>query len=154
MALLQRAEDVAAELKTRLQAVTVANGAETDIGVSVLQGRRRLDESQIPCTVIIEGNDAPDRVNVVASYQLAQQYVLMAYLPCDPDNPNIAAHKALRDLKRAVFLTNGRPDPRWGGKVKDVEYLGRDIGPREDGSAFVLALIEVAVTYVENLAAP
>lgn len=154
MALLQRAEDIAAALKARIEALRQANGAETDIGAKVYQGRIRIDKTMLPCTVVIEADDAPDRVNVVASYQVAQRYVLMAYLVCDPDQPNVAAHKALRDLKRAVFLTAGKPDPRWGGTVKDVEYLGREIGPREDGEAMVVALIEIAVTYVENLGSP
>jgi hypothetical protein len=40
------------------------------------------------------------------------------------------------------------------GQVKRVEYLGRDIGPRSDGEAIVLAIIEIGVQYVENVATP
>lgn len=151
--LLQRAEDVAVEVCARLASRTVALGAETDLGVSVYQGRRRIDDSMIPCAVVIEGPDTAGSA-VGARVEVDQPYTLFAYIPCDPANPNVAAHAALRDLKRAIFMTDGKADPRWGGKVREVRYLGRDIGPRADGAAFVVAAIDIGVQYVENLAAP
>lgn len=151
---LHAAEDIGTELSARLQACTVALGAETDLGVKVYRGRRHVDDSMIPCCVVIEGDDVPARVSVGTRYNLDQRYVLFAYVPCDPDNPNDAAHAAIRDMKRALFNTDGQPDVKLGGKVKEIDYLGRDIGPRADGAAFVLAAIEVGVTYVENVAAP
>ena len=154
MSLLLRAEDIAAEIKTRLLTRTVALGAETDIGLAVYMGKRSIDKSQIPCVVIIEGDDMPEAASARTDYHVVQRYALLAYLPCDPDNPNVAAHAAIRDLKRAVFITAGRPDHRLGDQVKRVEYLGRDIGPRADGEALVLAIVEVAVEYVENVATP
>jgi hypothetical protein len=156
MAALQRAEDIAAELLARLATVLTAGGFETDAGTAVFAGRsaKQIDRTNVPCTVLIEADDVPDRQSVGLDYQIEQRYVLMAFVPCDPDNPNEAAHKALRDLKRAVFLTDGKPDPRWGRRVKDVTYIGRDIAPRDDGEAFVLALMEISVTYAENLGNP
>lgn len=154
MSLLQSAGDIAAELKARLLTRTVAQGAETDIGTRVLLGKRSIDKTQIPCVVVIEGDDMPDSANARTKYQVEQRYALLAYLPCDIDNPNTAAHAAIRDMKRAVFTTNGAPDHRLADSVKAVAYLGRDIGPRADGEAFVLAIIEVSVTYVEDVAAP
>lgn len=151
---LHAAEDIGTELSARLQACTVALGAETDLGVKVYRGRRHVDDSMIPCCVVIEGDDVPARVSVGTRYNLDQRYVLFAYVPCDPDNPNDAAHAAIRDMKRALFNTDGQPDVKLGGKVREIEYLGRDIGPRADGAAFVLAAIEVGVSYVENVAQP
>ena len=46
----------------------------------------------IPCSVVIEGDDVPARVSVGTRYNLDQRYVLFAYVPCDPANPNDAAH--------------------------------------------------------------
>lgn len=155
--LLQSAEDVAAEIVARLGTITIAQGAETDCGLVVFQGRRDVSEEMIPCSVVIEAEDTPDASRPGTLIDLAQRYVLFAYVPCDPLNPNLAAHKALRDLKRAIFRTPGEPErawPRWGGKVRKVMYLGRDIGPRSDGAAFVLATIEISVEYVEDLANP
>lgn len=156
MAALRRAEDIADELRTRLAAVTQANGYETDLGTTVYMGRvgRQIDRTMVPCATIVEGDDDPAAVRVGLDYQIAQSYILLAFVPCDPDEPNTAAHKALRDLKKAVFLTDGRPDHRWGGRVKHVVYEGRDMAPRDDGEAFVLAILEITVTYVENLANP
>jgi hypothetical protein len=83
-----------------------------------------------------------------------QEYILFAYVPCDPRNPNDAAHAAIRDMKRAIFRTAGAADTRLGGKVHRVRYLGRDIGPRADGAGVVLAAIEVEGQYAEDLANP
>jgi hypothetical protein len=154
VSLLQSAGEIAADIKARLQTRTIALGAETDIGVRVLLGKRSIDKSQIPCVVIIEGDDMPDAVNSRTKYQVEQRYALLAYLPCDIDNPNTAAHAAIRDMKRAIFTTEGVADHKLNDQVKSVEYLGRDIGPRADGEAFVLAIIEVSVTYVEDVATP
>lgn len=154
MTIYTRAEDIGADLKTRILACTVAQGAETNLGATVHLGRRHIDDTMIPCCVVIEGDDVPDRGNVKTAVKLDQRYVLFAYVPCDPNNPNTAAHAAIRDLKRVLFNTAGAPDNRLGGKVREIVYLGRDIGPRSDGAAFVLAAIEVGVEYVEDLANP
>ena len=151
---LHRAEDVAAEVRTRLARCTVAQGAETDIGATVYQGRRRIDEDMIPCVTVIEGPDTPDRTRVRDTYEIAQQYVIFAYVACDPNNPNVAAHAAIRDIKRSLFTTDGKGDGRFGGAVMGVDYLGRDIGPRADGAAFVVAAVEISVNYSEQLSAP
>jgi hypothetical protein len=154
MSLYQSAEDIGAEIGTRLATRTVALGAETDLGAKVHLGRRHIDDTMIPCCVVVEGDDVPERTNVKTAVHLQQRYVLFAYVPCDPSNPNTAAHAAIRDMKRAIFTTGGAPDNKLGGKVREVEYLGRDIGPRADGAAFVLAAVEIGVEYVENLATP
>lgn len=154
MILLQRAEDIGEEIVARLEAVTVANGAETDLGRKVYRGVRKVDDSMLPCCVVVEGEDTPERQDSITHVSLTQRYVLLAYVPCDPLQPNAAAHAAIRDLKRAIFTTGGKPDSWMGRKVGRVRYRGRDIGPREDGLAFVVALIEIEIDYVENLAAP
>jgi hypothetical protein len=152
--LLQRASDIAAAIETRLAAVLVANGAETDLGRLVLRGRRIPEEDMIPCTVVIEGDDNPDQSTMLTKINNDQRYLLFAFIPCDPDHPNDAANAAIRDLKRAIFRTAGKPDIRWGNTVRRVRYAGRDIGPRADGAKFVCASIEFVVEYVEDLANP
>lgn len=154
MEVLSSAEDVAGEIRRRVLGITQANGYETDIGLQVFQGLRHISDDMIPCAVVIEGDDVPGDANVKGDIELDQRYVLYGYLPCDPLNPNVAAHAAIRDLKRAIFVTNGKADKWWGRLVREVKYLGRDIGPRTDGAAFVLAAIEIQVTYVESLANP
>lgn len=156
MTLLQSADLIGRELSDRLLTRTAALGAETDLGRKVFRGRRVIDDDSIPCTAVIEGTDEVEENDSRHTVQakVTQQYVLLAYVPCDPLHPNDAAHAALRDLKRAVFTTGGVPDRTLGGRVVRVRYRGRDIGPRADGAAFVVASLEVTVEYVENLATP
>lgn len=155
MSLLCTAETVAAEVARRMALNTVAQGAETDIGVSVFRGKRSLEERMFPCSVLIEGADTPkDQQPTSGGVRISQRYVLQSMLTCDPNHPNDMAHAAIRDLKRCIFLTNGKPNSRFGDKVQNVEYVGREIGARVDGAGFVIVAIEISVYYAENLGAP
>lgn len=147
------AETISNEVKARIERCTIANGYETDLGVAVFRGRRVISDDMIPASVILEG---PDRVVGTQGLQceLDQQYLIYAYVPCSPADPNVAAHAALRDIKKAMFTTNGKPDWNWGRTVKAVRYQGKDIGPRSDGSAFVLVVVDIGVEYVELMAQP
>ena len=146
-----KASEISAELFARMQRITVANGSETNIGAHVFRGRRNVDETQVPCAVVIEGNDTPrDRPGRLPSVSITQRFVLAAYVPCDPDNPNDAAHAAVRDIKRAMFTDGGS----WGNRVSRVSYQGRDIGPRADGRPIVFVTVDIDVDYVEDLTNP
>lgn len=149
--MLQSAELIALEISSRLAAIRVANGCETDIGATVYRGKRKVEDDAAPCAVLVEGADTvTDRPGKLPAAKIEQGYVLGGYVPCDADNPNDAAHALIRDLKRAIFKDGGT----FGGKVVSVNYKGRDIGPRTDGVAIVFALIEISVTYVESLVNP
>lgn len=142
---------VAAEIKSRLSAILIANGSETDIGRDVMMGRRKMPDERPPCVSVIEGiDDIQDTPGRMPTALIAQQYIIDAYGPCDPDNPNDAAHAMIRDIKRAMFKGNATFDD----KVKLVRYMGRDIGPRPDGVALVNAQVMIVVQYVENLSDP
>lgn len=146
-----KASDVAQALYDRVRGIATANGSETDIGLRVYRGRRNVDETQVPCAVLIEGNDTPrDRPGRIPSVSITQRFVVAAYLACDPDNPNDAAHAAVRDLKRALFGDGGS----WGSRVLKVSYQGRDIGPRADGRPIVFVTVDIDVDYVEDLTNP
>lgn len=146
------AEAVAGEIEGRVAQIAVANGFETDIGTRIFHGRVAVNDDEPPCTSIIEGDDTiqgtPGRSAV---WKVEQVYALVAYAPCDPAHPNQAAHKIIRDLKRAIFKTNGKPDATFGGKVLEVHYKGRHIAPRADGVAVVMAIVEIAVVFAESL---
>lgn len=150
--LLTRASDIAVALQTRLLLCNGIAPYETEIGARVFRGRRNVGEEVVPCTVLLEGADTAEstvgRSGVTA--KIVQRYTIGAYLPCDPDHPNDAAHAAIRDIKRAVFGDGGR----LGGAVHTVLYKGRDIGARADGVAIVFVTVDIDVTYVENLSAP
>lgn len=151
MTTLNSASDVALAVAARVAGITIANGFNTDIGLKTMRGRRRIDDSQVPCAVIAEGLDVvtkgPGRFS---ANEIAQTYVLIAYHACHPDHPNDKAHEVIKDLKRAIFKDGTTLD----GSVKRVEYIGRDIGPRGDGVSIVCCSIEIVVHFVEDLANP
>ncbi len=155
-----RARDIGLYLTTLLEGISKANGYETDIGAQVFRGKRKIDDTHIPCAVIIEGEDKPGGTQGAASQQITQSYVLGGYAECDADNPNDAAHKIIADIKKAVFTLT---DPTkaetitgtatFGGRVKLVTYVGRDIGPRTDGMPIVFAVVHIDVIFTEQLTA-
>lgn len=154
MSTLQTIEDVADAIESRLAAITLANSCETDIGVKVLRGRIHVDDSMLPCTTLIEPGDTPEHRGAGTRIVTSAEFVAFAYLACDPMHPNVAAHKALRDLKRAVFRTGGVASRDWGRTVQDVKYRGYEIGARSDGAAFVAVGLKFAVDFMEDLANP
>lgn len=149
------AEQIADEFSARLATITVANGFQTEIGTRVLDGAVKVDDEMVPCVSVVEGADmvqnGPSQRVVTA--HILQQYAAVAYLACDPAAPNKAARKAIADMKRAIFRTDGKPDSTWGGRVRAVRYRGRNIGPRADGAPIVMAIVEIEVEFAEQLAA-
>lgn len=149
---LNTAEGVANEIKVRIAGIRTVYGYETEIGRDVMMGRRKLPgDDRPPCTVVLEGADDPkDHPARIPSVLVQQSYWIDGFDVCDPDNPNTKAHAMIRDIKRAIF----QGDATLGGKVREVHYRGRDIGPRADGVSLVQARVIIDVEYVENLTAP
>lgn len=145
---MSRASDIAADIAARLAKIDITRGYSTDIGTRVYRGRRKLDESHIPCAVIVEGDDSVTEQQMLKA-SLAQRYILEGHSECDADNPNDIALGIISDLKRVVFdgvqLIHCK---------RDVKYIGRIVSPREDGLNIVSAAIEIEVVFVEDLAAP
>lgn len=155
MSQFSRAGEIADELVRRLKTITVANGAETDMGLLVMQGRRKSEDDYNPSITLIEGEDQPETIpGKLMSAKVTQRYAIVGYNVCDPDNPNLAAHAMLRDMKRAIFRHNGQADVTLGGNVRAVEYRGRNIGVRAEGTKMVMAVIEIDVSFVEDLSNP
>lgn len=154
MTVFVRAADVASEIVRRVGLITVAQGAETDIGLNVHQGKRKLPaDGEVPCAILIEGDDSVDDTagrTKTALIKVTQAYIIDGFSVCDPDNPNVAAHAMIRDIKRVLFA-DGRT---FGDTVAEVKYLGRDIGPRPDGVALVQARVMIEVSFAEDLANP
>lgn len=146
MPTLNKGSEIAELLTERLQRITVANGYNTDIGLRVFRGRKKIEDEDAPCVTIIEGderNEDSRQEDVV----LEQEYAFHAYMPCQADNPNDAAHLAIKDIKKEMF----RDGETMGRRLKKISYLTRAIGPRPDGVAIVLAVVMISVRYTENL---
>lgn len=152
MTVYTTSEAVAGEIAARMALITKENGFETDIGKTAFEGRIAVNDDDVPCVSVIEGDDSvistPGRV---ALWKLEQNYALVGYSECDPAHPGRTARAIIRDLKRAVFKTNGKADATFGGKVLEVHYKGRNIGPRADGAAIVMAIVEIAVVFIEQV---
>lgn len=142
-----KASDIAAYLTSLLAGIQIADGFNTDIGTTVYRGRRMVDDDMVPCAVIIEGEDVPGDNVGREEIKITQNYVLGGYVRCDPDHPNDAAHKVIKDIKKVVFGDG----PRMGGRVRAVKYKGRDIGPRADGVPIVFAIVNIEIEYAETL---
>ena len=109
--------------------------------------------------MLIEQTDtAQDRPGRLPSVSIEQRYLVVACLECDPDNPNDAAHAAIRDIKRAVFKPEADVSPgaigALGGRVKALHYRGKIIEQRVDGRPLVFVSVELAAEFVEDLTNP
>ena len=154
-----KSSEVSQALFERLCGMTQANWAETNIGRKVYRGRKNLDDLAVPYTVLIEQTDtAQDRPGRLPSVSIEQRYLVVACLECDPDNPNDAAHAAIRDIKRAVFKPEADVSPgaigALGGRVKGLHYRGKIIEQRVDGRPLVFVSVELAAEFVEDLTNP
>lgn len=151
---LTKSSDIALYVTGLIEQIKVVNGYNTDIGNAVYRGKLKVQDEMIPCTVILEGDDAPGENTSRESIKIVQSYSFVGYAACDPDHPNDTAHLMIKDLKKALFKKGSLPNGsvNFDGRVKSVEYTGRDIGPRGDGKAFVAAVVFVDITFAETLA--
>lgn len=143
-----KASDIAEYLTGLIQTIKTADGFNTDIGLTVFRGKRKIDDDLVPCAVLIEGEDRVGDNVGREEIKITQSYVLGGYVKCDPDNPNDAAHLIIKDLKKVLFSQG----PRMGGRVRAISYTGRDIGPRSDGIPIVFAVIHIDIEFAETLA--
>ncbi len=150
MTTLNRGSDIAAYITSLLEQITKANGYHTDIGLTVMRGRRKIDDSHLPCTVLIEGEDKPDGPTGRTEVALDQDYVVGGYDFCDPNNPNDQGHLIIKDIKKALWNRNTQGD-NFGRRVKSCKYMGKDIGPRADGEPMIFAVVHLQVRFSETL---
>lgn len=154
--IFKKSSDIAEYLTEVLGTIKAANGYKTDLGTTVYRGRLKHDEDRVPYAVLIEGEDRPGETGDPKDVMIVQDFVLGAYVHCNVDNPNDAAHDAIKDIKKAVFRSDLARKQMAGarggnGRVKNLEYKGKDIGPRADGKNIVFAVVHISVTFAEDL---
>jgi hypothetical protein len=155
-AIFKKSSDIAEYLTEVLGTIRTANGYLTDLGTLVYRGRLKHDEDRVPYAVLIEGEDKPGDTGAQKDVTITQDFVLGAYVFCDVDNPNDAAHDAIKDIKKAVFSSDLARKQQAGarganGRVQNLTYKGKDIGPRADGRNIVFAVVHISVTFAEDL---
>lgn len=155
---MSTAKEIGTALAANLATILSTNGYKTDMGLRVYKGRRSLDDSLIPCVVLAELPDqVADAVQHGTQILVTQQYVMEAHVPCDPNNPNDAAHDAIEDMKRLVFQglkEVGNLGRFFSDKIKTMKYVGKAILPRQDGTAYVGAALTIECTFRETLTSP
>jgi hypothetical protein len=150
------AEEVGTIISDKLKTIKIEDDFETDMGLKVLRGRRQILASDIPCVVIVEGDDGIKSREIPSNgmdrgVQVNQHYILEGYAFCDEDHPNDTAHKIIRDLKKSIFKSDAALFPM---KLKWWRYMGRLIGERSDGTKAISAYIELEVGFSEDLQNP
>lgn len=150
VAQLRKSSEIAAYLVGVLQSITTSNGYLTDIGVRLMDGSRKIDRHHPPCIVLYEAEDTPSRESEGSTTVLiTQRYLVGGYIECDPENPNVAARQMIKDIKKALWGPTQGAD--LGGRVKQFDYEGKDIGPRIDGEPIVYVTVEATAKFVESL---
>jgi hypothetical protein len=146
-----KAAGIADALAQRLKLIRKTAGYLTDAGLQVWQGRLTIDPDSLPSITIREDEDLVERQRGQADdAAVLLPFVIEATSPCDADNPNLAGHVLIADIKRAIFSG----DLTWGGLAQRTLYTGRTIGPRQDGSDLVTVTVKIQIAIVENLARP
>lgn len=149
------AKSIGTSLSNLLATITVLNGYHTDVGLRVYRGRLAIDESRIPCVILAELDDVKDSaISQGTIVSVSQRYTIEAHVTCDPNNPNDAAHDVIADIKKALFKKMIRTGSAFSPEIKRLNYIGKTIGPRPDGSAFVSGSITVVAEFVEDLKNP
>lgn len=159
--ILKRSSDISRRLSEILSTITVANGYQTDIGTRVFRGKWKHDEDAVPYSVVFEGeDDVPPGHSNIRDVAVRQEFILAGYVECDPDDPNDAADAVIADIKRAVFTSDLVPAPPAAGnrgigvgRVKQVSYMGKKVGPRSDGAerAYVFGVVQISILFAEDL---
>lgn len=150
---MSKASDIATALCDRLAQIVPQNGYPSGVGARVFRGKRDMDPSLFPCSVLIESDDSVSAASASKNTKVTvtADYFIEAFLACDPDHPNDAAHQAITDLKRAMF----GGDPSYGDLIrKGLVYVGRVIEPRDAGVMHVAVSIHVQAEYFEDLINP
>ena len=138
-------------LKARVEAIRVANGFETDAGVTVFLGETPPLGPDDPETAIaiVVGDEDPQ-------YQGANLFIrlpvaIQALARADLEQPWLAVEDLIGDIKRAVELE----DRTLGGLVKRQIERGSVVAlEREPGSTTVGAAVTFVCPYVEGWGTP
>jgi hypothetical protein len=138
-----------AELRTRLQQITVANGFNTDAGDLVFLGERPAlgPDDPAAAVAIVVGPDEPTfqgpKIILVLPVQVE------AHVREDVADPWLQVEAVIEDIKTAVEL-----DHDLGGRVNDLRRGSVTPLDREDGSTTVGAGIEYRLVIAEQWGTP
>jgi hypothetical protein len=142
-------------LRGRLQAITIANGFNTDAGKAVFLGELPVlgEDDPAQAIAIVVG---PDEIGHQGEKLVVNLPVdVQALVPADADDPWTSVEAIVSDIKRAVEIDS---DPnRDLGRILIRQGLERGSTrplDRESGSGYVGAAVTYRVTFSEVWGAP
>lgn len=141
----------AENLVERLSRIDADAGYLTSVGRHVYWGRKTIPSGTSAFVALHE----TDEEGVLEQKSdgvvlLRVPYVIEAQMPCDPDHPNEAGHRMVRDIKAAIFGAG----MQLAGCLNDIRYAGRTIFQRDNGAKNVVVQVRIEVTLTESLANP
>lgn len=158
---MSRALDILTVLQSRLAAISVAGGYNTNAGAKVYMGRAFLDaDKDVPSLTLHEGRPTGDGFGFVENTsnnpalgaRMSPEYTVEGLIAIGADAQITAAHKLLSDIKKAL----------WGvaecgelaGTLNDHRFVGHAVLPHQAGSNRMAVAVVGAYSYIENFAAP
>ena len=117
-------ERIISAIVSRLAAITIANGYNTDMGNSVFRVQHKLDPGDLPACVVWPRTEEADRNYgkqiCVMPVRIEGLAVCISYTPLD--NFSVVSEKILGDMIRCIC--GGTLAQVTGGLADDVKYTG------------------------------
>jgi hypothetical protein len=149
---VSKRQSIIGALRTRLEAITVDNGFQTDAGARIYTGQAPSQGPDEPTAAlaIVAGDDSTGHQgeHVVVTWPLQ----VVALVKADVDEPLLALEAVVADIKTAVELA----DRTFGGLLvaRGLTRGNTRVLPREDGSEYVGASVEYQVVFAERWGEP
>lgn len=138
------ARQAIAAIITRLQAIQIAAGYNTNAGSRVYLGVRGFDANSntFPLLSVFSGTERAERLTA-GRYRCRREMMITGYVD-DVTAPTNALEYLIEDVQRALELA----DETLGGLVHSLEYDGIDLhAPREDGGEISALALRYIIEY-------
>lgn len=157
---MSRALDILETLETRLAAILVAGGYNTNAGQTVRLGESILDaDVAVPSLALYEGRPSREGYGWVENTserpeigaRMSPEYTVEGLVAIGASTPIAAAHGLIADIKKALW---GQHDCGELSGARDHAFVGHATFLKQSGSNRVAVAVVGKYTYVENFAAP
>ena len=142
-------DQIAGELKLRLQAIRVAAGFNTDAGQDVILGWRNMDDDHpTPNLTLLEtGQNLLSDAIKGANVRIQIQWAVEGMVSTDGVNALADLYAIDADVLRALFLNPLEID----GRYIRMAYGGRELAGPEEGGRLALVRVNFTTEHSEQL---
>lgn len=143
------AKDAIAAVITRLEAILIDSGYNTNAGWDVFAGVRYFqDDSIFPLLTVFSGDEVVEKLTY-DTYRCERNVNIEGYVK-DPLTPTIMIEELIEDVQQAVE----QADVTMGGLVEMIDYTGiEEIDPPAAGSDIAGVRITYVMTYQRQYSA-